>query len=128
MNARRLTEIVILTVGLQVGILNKELFTLMVVMAVVTTGMAGPLLKVIYPDRIMERDIAEADRATLGRVAAQQILVLCEDRATTGSLIDVGARHATSRAHRIMCCRTWSSTGRPVGWRSVLAWAESCCR
>ena len=67
MNTRGLTELVILTVGLQLGILNKSLYTLMVVMAIVTTGMAGPLLKVIYPNRIMERDIAEADRSALGR-------------------------------------------------------------
>jgi Kef-type K+ transport system membrane component KefB len=97
MNTRGLTEIVILTVGLQLGILNKSLFTLMVVMAIVTTGMAGPLLKVIYPVRIMERDIAEADRAALGKTAAHRILVLIDDPQTAGPLIDVGARLAASR-------------------------------
>ena len=97
MNTRGLTEIVILTVGLQLGILNKSLFTLMVVMAIVTTGMAGPLLKVIYPTRIMERDIAEADRAALGKTAAHRILVLIDDPQTAGPLIDVGARLAASR-------------------------------
>jgi len=97
MNTRGLTEIVILTVGLQLGILNKSLFTLMVVMAIVTTGMAGPLLKVIYPNRIMERDIAEADRAALGKAAAHRILVLIDDPATAGPLIDVGALLAASR-------------------------------
>ena len=49
MNTRGLTEIVILTVGLQLGILDSELFSLMVVMALVTTVMAGPLLSLIYP-------------------------------------------------------------------------------
>ncbi len=97
MNTRGLTEIVILTVGLQLGILNKSLFTLMVLMAIVTTGMAGPLLKVIYPVRIMERDIAEADRAALGKTAAHRILVLIDDPQTAGPLIDVGARLAASR-------------------------------
>src|ERR1022692_66635 len=97
MNTRGLTEIVILTVGLQLGILNKSLFTLMVVMAILTTGMAGPLLKVIYPTRIMERDIAEADRAALGTAAAHRILVLVDDPQTAGPLIDVGARLAASR-------------------------------
>jgi len=97
MNTRGLTEIVILTVGLQLGILNPALFTLMVVMAIVTTGMAGPLLKVIYPNRIMERDIAEADRAALGKAAAHRILVLIEDPATAGPLINVAARLAASR-------------------------------
>ena len=97
MNTRGLTEIVILTVGLNLGILNQTLYTLMVVMAVLTTGMAGPLLKVIYPNRIMERDIADADRAALGQAAAHRILVLIEDPATASPLIDVAARLASSR-------------------------------
>ncbi len=99
MNTRGLTEIVILTVGLQLGILNKALFTLMVVMAIVTTGMAGPLLKVIYPNRIMERDIAEADRAALGKAAAHRIVVLIDDLTTAAPLIQVGSRLAASRPH-----------------------------
>ena len=66
MNTRGLTEIVILTVGLQLGILDGELFSLMVVMALVTTVMTGPLLSLIYPRRRVERDIAEAEKAALG--------------------------------------------------------------
>src|SRR5262245_7013115 len=99
MNTRGLTEIVILTVGLTLHILNKALYTLMVVMAIVTTGMAGPLLKVIYPNRIMERDIAEADRAALGKAAAHRIVVLIDDLSTAAPLIDVGSRLAASRPH-----------------------------
>ncbi|HEX5188777.1 MAG TPA: cation:proton antiporter [Streptosporangiaceae bacterium] len=99
MNTRGLTELVILTVGLQLGILNKTLYTLMVVMAIVTTGMAGPLLKVIYPSRIMERDIAEADMAALGEAAAHRIVVLIDDPESAGPLIDVGSRLAASRPH-----------------------------
>ncbi|HEX9065943.1 MAG TPA: cation:proton antiporter [Streptosporangiaceae bacterium] len=99
MNTRGLTEIVILTVGLQLGILSPSLFTLMVVMAILTTGMTGPLLKVIYPNRIMERDIAEADRAALGRPAAHRILVLIDDVAAAAPLADLGGRLAASRPH-----------------------------
>ena len=99
MNTRGLTEIVILTVGLDLHILNMALYTLMVVMAIVTTGMAGPLLKVIYPNRIMERDIAEADRAALGKAAAHRIVVLIDDLATAAPLIEVGSRLAASRPH-----------------------------
>src|SRR6185437_3462241 len=73
MNTRGLTELVILTVGLQLHILDKSLYTLMVVMAIVTTGMAGPLLRVIYPNRIIERDITEADRSALGRAGAHRV-------------------------------------------------------
>jgi Kef-type K+ transport system membrane component KefB len=43
-NTRGLTEIVILTVGLHKGLLDQELYALMVLMALVTTAMTGPLL------------------------------------------------------------------------------------
>ena len=48
MNTRGLTELVILGVGLQTGLLDGSLYSLMVVMALVTTGMTGPLLALIY--------------------------------------------------------------------------------
>lgn len=46
-NTRGLTEIVILTVGLQEHILDTEMYSLMIVMALVTTAMTGPLLSLI---------------------------------------------------------------------------------
>jgi Kef-type K+ transport system membrane component KefB len=48
-NTRGLTELIILTVGLQYGLLDGQLYSSMVVMALVTTAMAGPLLQRIYP-------------------------------------------------------------------------------
>ncbi|MEU1280055.1 cation:proton antiporter [Streptomyces sp. NPDC005805] len=44
MNTRGLTELVILEVGLSLGLLDRQIFSSMVVMALVTTAMAGPLL------------------------------------------------------------------------------------
>ena len=44
MNTRGLTELVILNVGLEIGLISTELFTIGVLMALVTTVMAGPLL------------------------------------------------------------------------------------
>jgi Kef-type K+ transport system membrane component KefB len=48
MNTRGLTELVILGVGLELGLLTTPLYSLMVVMALVTTAMTGPLLSLIY--------------------------------------------------------------------------------
>ncbi|MET9960453.1 cation:proton antiporter [Streptomyces sp. NPDC006326] len=45
LNARGLTELVILNVGLGLGVLDGRLFTAMVLMALVTTLMTGPLLQ-----------------------------------------------------------------------------------
>ncbi|MFI0825879.1 cation:proton antiporter [Streptomyces roseolus] len=49
MNVRGLTEIVILSVGLELGLIDGTVYSMMVVMAVVTTAMAGPLLDVAPP-------------------------------------------------------------------------------
>ena len=99
MNTRGLTGIVILAVGLQLGILDKSLYSLMIVMAIVTTAMTGPLLRLIYPDRFVLRDIAEADRAALGTAAGHRILVLIQAPETAAPLVDVGAALAASREH-----------------------------
>jgi Kef-type K+ transport system membrane component KefB len=97
MNTRGLTELVVLGVGLQLHILTKPLYALMVVMALVTTAMSGPLLKVIYPDRVMERDLAAADRAQLASGPAYRILVLIDHPETAGPLVDIGADLAATR-------------------------------
>jgi Kef-type K+ transport system membrane component KefB len=44
MNTRGLTELIILNVAVQLGILDGQMFTMMVIMALVTTALAGPLL------------------------------------------------------------------------------------
>jgi Kef-type K+ transport system membrane component KefB len=79
MNTRGLTELVILTIGVQLGVLDTEMFTLLVIMAVVTTVMTSPLLRVIYPPRVLARDIAAAEKAELGLVDAYTVLVVIED-------------------------------------------------
>jgi Kef-type K+ transport system membrane component KefB len=104
-NTRGLTGIVILAVGLQLHILDPSLYSLMIVMAIVTTAMAGPLLNLIYPERFVRGDTAEADRAALGTAAGRRILVLIETPETAAPLIDVGAALAASREHSqlILC-------------------------
>ena len=44
MNTRGLVELVILNAGLDLGILSPTLFTMMVLMALVTTFMTSPIL------------------------------------------------------------------------------------
>jgi hypothetical protein len=105
MKTRGLTGIVILSVGLQLHILDQPLYSVMIVMAIVTTMMAGPLLRLIYPDRFVVRDIADADRAALGAAAGYRILVLIEAPETAAPLVDIGAALAASREHSqlILC-------------------------
>ena len=48
MNARGLMELIILNIGLQRGIIEPALFTIMVLMAVITTLMTTPIFERIY--------------------------------------------------------------------------------
>ena len=48
MNTRGLVELVILNIGLDLGILSPPLFSIMVMMALVTTLMTTPLLTLVY--------------------------------------------------------------------------------
>ncbi|MCF7548197.1 cation:proton antiporter [Pseudonocardia sp. WMMC193] len=51
MNARGVTEIVVLTVGLDLGLIGPTMFTVLVLVAVVTTFMTAPLLRTIRGPR-----------------------------------------------------------------------------
>jgi Kef-type K+ transport system membrane component KefB len=53
MNARGLMELIILNIGLERGVITPTLFTIMVVMAVVTTLMASPLFELVYGRRAL---------------------------------------------------------------------------
>jgi len=69
MNARGLMELVILNVGLDIGVISPSLYSMMVVMALVTTFMTTPLLEWAYPLRLVREEMAavspeEADYET----------------------------------------------------------------
>jgi Kef-type K+ transport system membrane component KefB len=51
MNTRGLMELVILNVGLDIGVISPTLFSMMVLMALVTTFMTAPLFEWVYPLR-----------------------------------------------------------------------------
>lgn len=61
MNTRGLTELVVLTVGLELGLLDAGLYSLMVVMAVVTTAMTGPALALLGYRRGKQGAAGQAD-------------------------------------------------------------------
>jgi Kef-type K+ transport system membrane component KefB len=47
MNARGLVELIVLNLGYDLGILSPRVFSIMVVMALATTFMTGPLLSLV---------------------------------------------------------------------------------
>lgn len=48
MNARGLMELILLNIGLQAGIITPTLFTMLVLMAIITTLMASPIFELVY--------------------------------------------------------------------------------
>jgi Kef-type K+ transport system membrane component KefB len=51
MNTRGLMELIVLNVGLDLGVISPTLFTMMVIMALVTTAMTTPMLDLVPPER-----------------------------------------------------------------------------
>jgi Kef-type K+ transport system membrane component KefB len=49
MNTRGLMELIVLNIGLDLGFIPPKVFTMFVIMAIVTTVLTGPLLKRLLP-------------------------------------------------------------------------------
>ena len=54
MNSRGLMELIIINIGLQKGIIGPALFSMLVLMAIVTTMMASPLFELVYGRKARE--------------------------------------------------------------------------
>jgi len=51
MNTRGLMELIVLNIGLDLGVISPTVFTMLVLMALVTTFATAPVLRWVYPDR-----------------------------------------------------------------------------
>lgn len=114
MNTRGLTELVILAVGKELHLLSDELFTMMVVMALVTTVMTGPLLSFAYPRRRVARDIAEAERAALGDESVDRMLVLARNGQDNRTLVDLAVAALAGASPAEIVITDLSPQGRPL--------------
>jgi len=64
MNTRGLTELIVLNIGLSLGVISPLLFTMLVIMALVTTFMTSPLLEWLYPKQQIRLDVADQEIET----------------------------------------------------------------
>lgn len=88
MNTRGLTELVILTVGLNLGVLSDRVFAMMVLMALLTTFMAAPILNRLMPRRQMVRVLAGGDPTP----GTHRVLVALGNPDNARALVDGGLR------------------------------------
>ncbi|MCW3849143.1 cation:proton antiporter [Sphingomonas sp. LB-2] len=64
MNSRGLMELIIINIGLQKGIIGPTLFSMLVLMAIVTTVMATPLFELVYGRKARETgELGSVDEA-----------------------------------------------------------------
>ncbi|MFN2455609.1 MAG: cation:proton antiporter [Pyrinomonadaceae bacterium] len=112
MNARGSTEVIVATIGLSMGVLTKDIFTLIVVMAITTTMVTPPLLRWaltrIPPtgeeDQRLQKEAAEAndfvpsierllitvDESADGKLASMLAGLFAGTRKLTATVLELG--------------------------------------
>ena len=68
MNTRGLTELIVLNLALSMGVISAALFTALVLMALLTTFMAGPIMRLLDP----RNSLGEAPEAELASAKVEQ--------------------------------------------------------
>jgi Kef-type K+ transport system membrane component KefB len=90
MNTRGLTELIVLNIGLDLKVISPRLFTMLVIMALVTTFMTSPLLDLIYGNKKDSQEISSA-HSDLENIdsPAYQVLVPVTNPNTERGLIEI---------------------------------------
>ena len=100
MNTRGLTELIVLNIGLELKVISPLLFTMLVIMALVTTFMTSPLLEWTYPKKLiklndMDRELE--DETNLDAATTYRILVPIANLSTQKGLMQLAVAIAGSR-------------------------------
>jgi Kef-type K+ transport system membrane component KefB/nucleotide-binding universal stress UspA family protein len=96
MNTRGLTELIVLNIGLELRVISPLLFTMLVIMALVTTFMTSPLLEWIYPKQLIRLDEVEPE-AVVAIQPTYRILVPVANPKTQQGLLNLAVRIAGNR-------------------------------
>ena len=109
MNTRGLTELIVLTIALDKGVITEALFASLVIMALFTTFLTGPLLKLLDPNNELgapvEEELEEAKRESLAEfpdlpVPERSILVAPQARTGLAHLLAIAEPLARSEPPR----------------------------
>ena len=85
MNTRGLMELIVLNIGLDLGVISPRIFTMMVIMALVTTLMTTPLLKLVMSDdALLAEDVPAPELPTAALPVLPARLLLCVGDAQIG--------------------------------------------
>lgn len=100
MNTRGLTELIVLNIGLSLGVISPLLFTMLVIMALVTTFMTSPLLEWTYPKKLIKLDTVEPPEGQTNlesAAATYRILVPVANPSTQKGLLQLAVAIAGNR-------------------------------
>ncbi len=85
MNTKGLVEIIVLNIGLDAGVINTKVFTIMVLMAIITTLLTSPLIAWVYPpkyfftEQVNNDHESQAAKYTTGQVTSVNSLLETSD-------------------------------------------------
>jgi Kef-type K+ transport system membrane component KefB len=96
MNTRGLSELALLGIGRITGVLDTTMFTALVCTAILTTLASGPMLRLVYPDRLIDLDIAATERSRLAESSNYRVLVLVDDVERAAPAVDLAVELARS--------------------------------
>jgi Kef-type K+ transport system membrane component KefB/nucleotide-binding universal stress UspA family protein len=111
MNTRGLMELVILTIGLDLGVISPALFAMMVLMALVTTFMTTPLLEWVYPARLL---VGEAEEGEAPDEAPMTVVIPVSLPSSGPALLRVAKALAPADRLRVYGLHLARPEGRPV--------------
>jgi Kef-type K+ transport system membrane component KefB len=101
MNTRGLTELIVLNIGLELGVVTPALFTALVLVALVTTFMTGPVLRLIDPGGVLAVQPEDELAAATGAPAPERaILVAPQDGRHLDALLELAEPLARSQPAR----------------------------
>ncbi len=121
-NTRGLMGIIVVNIGLDLGVISPELFSMLIIMGLVTTLIATPLLQWIYPAEAMARDLLETLEGPKGNKTASGtgVLVCLSHAGAAPGLLEVAA----SLARGEQAARLYALHLMPTGDRPSVHLAE----
>jgi len=116
MNTRGLMELIVLNLGMDLGVISPTVFTMLVIMALVTTFATSPILRLVYPDHELARDrLVEPATPTMAADHPFTVMMCVSDARLGPGLATVAAALMGKREEpaNLFALHLWNPTDRP---------------
>ncbi len=123
MNTRGLMELIVLNIGYDLGVLSPEIFAMMVIMALATTLMTGPLLSII--DKVLPEKIAVEKEKLAAELRKFKVLVPFGDPERGRSMVRLANAFVKSTANADITALHFSPSGELNPFNTAVRERES---